>query len=517
MISSELVDLSRFQFALTALYHYLFVPLTLGLSFMLVVMEGCFVVTGKQVYKDMTRFWGKLFGINFAIGVATGITMEFQFGTNWAYYSHYVGDIFGAPLAIEGLMAFFMESTFVGLFFFGWNRLSKGGHFLATFLMALGTNLSALWILVANAWMQHPVGSEFNYETMRMELVNFWAVVSSEWAQAKFMHTVNAGYMTGAMFVLAISAWYLLKGRDIDFAKKSLRVAAVFGLLATIFTLHMGDESGYLVTRDQPAKVASFEAVWDTHEAPAPLSLFAVPNQAERKNDVNIELPWLFGLMGTRSISTEITGANQIVATNEKRIENGIKAVKLLEALRADKKNADLRAQFDAVKADLGFGLLLKKYTTDVSKATPEQIKEAALSTVPHTASMYWSFRIMVGCGIGALILFLLGTIFSLKNNVETKHWALKLMFLGLPLPWLACEFGWMVAEYGRQPWTIWEMLPTDLSVSALSVGDVLGAVLGFAILYTVMIIVEMWLMVRYARRGPSTLGTGRYFFERKA
>ena len=241
MISSELVDLSRFQFALTALYHYLFVPLTLGLSFMLVVMEGCFVVTGKQVYKDMTRFWGKLFGINFAIGVATGITMEFQFGTNWAYYSHYVGDIFGAPLAIEGLMAFFMESTFVGLFFFGWNRLSKGGHFLATFLMALGTNLSALWILVANAWMQHPVGSEFNYETMRMELVNFWAVVSSEWAQAKFMHTVNAGYMTGAMFVLAISAWYLLKGRDIDFAKKSLRVAAVFGLLATIFTLHMGD------------------------------------------------------------------------------------------------------------------------------------------------------------------------------------------------------------------------------------------------------------------------------------
>ncbi len=248
MISSELVDLSRLQFAFTSMYHFLFVPLTLGLSFMLVVMEACYVVTGREVYKDMTRFWGKLFGINFALGVATGITMEFQFGTNWAYYSHYVGDIFGAPLAIEGLMAFFLESTMVGLFFFGWNRLSKGGHLAVTFLMALGTNLSALWILIANAWMQYPAGSEFNFVTMRMEMANFWEVVTSPWAQAKFMHTINAGYMTGAMFVLSISAWYLIKGRDIDFAKKSIRLAACFGFIATLLTIHMGDESGYLVT-----------------------------------------------------------------------------------------------------------------------------------------------------------------------------------------------------------------------------------------------------------------------------
>lgn len=217
------------------------------------------------------------------MGVATGITMEFQFGTNWAYYSHYVGDIFGAPLAIEGLLAFFLESTFVGLFFFGWNRLSKKKHLLVTFLMALGSNLSALWILIANAWMQYPIGSDFNFLTMRMETTDFWSVVTSPWAQAKFMHTINAGYMTGAIFVLAISAFYLIRGRDIAFAKRSIKVAAVFGLMATIFTLHMGDESGYLVAQNQPTKIAAMEAAWETHEAPAPLSLFAIPNEAERK------------------------------------------------------------------------------------------------------------------------------------------------------------------------------------------------------------------------------------------
>ena len=348
MLSQELVDLSRLQFAMTAMYHFLFVPLTLGLSFMLVVMEACYVVTGREVYKDMTRFWGKLFGINFALGVATGITMEFQFGTNWAYYSHYVGDIFGAPLAIEGLMAFFLESTFIGLFFFGWNRLSKGGHMAVTFLMALGSNLSALWILVANAWMQYPVGSEFNYETMRMEMNNFWEVVTSPWAQAKFMHTINAGYMTGAMFVLAISAWYLIRGRDIGFAKRSLRLAAVFGFVASILTVHLGDESGYLVTQNQPQKIASMEAVWETHEAPAPLSLFAITDEEARKNTFEISFPWLMGLMGTRSLSQEIEGINPLVEKAQARIINGQRAVTLLESLRKDKDNASLRVRLEA-------------------------------------------------------------------------------------------------------------------------------------------------------------------------
>ncbi len=517
MFSSELVDLSRLQFALTAMYHFLFVPLTLGLSFMLVVMETCYVVTGREVYKDMTRFWGKLFGINFALGVATGITMEFQFGTNWAYYSHYVGDIFGAPLAIEGLMAFFMESTFIGLFFFGWNRLSKGGHLISTFLMALGSNLSALWILVANGWMQYPVGSEFNYTTMRMEMTNFWEVVSSPWAQAKFMHTINAGYMTGAMFVVAISAWYLIKGRDIGFAKRSLRLGAVFGLVATVLTLHMGDESGYLVTQDQPTKIASMEAIWETHEAPAPLSLFAVPDEEARTNTVDISIPWLFGLMGTRSLSQEIEGINPLVEKNEARIINGQRAVTLLEELRKDKENLTLRQQFDEVKGDLGYGLLLKKYVTDVSKATPEQIRSAALSTVPAVLPMYWSFRLMIFCGIASILVFLLGTVYSIKGTIASKPGMLKLFLLALPLPWIACEAGWFVAEYGRQPWTIYEVLPVDLSVSALSAGDLWGSLAGFVLLYTALLVVEMWLMIRIAKLGPSSLGTGRYFFERKA
>lgn len=515
MIPSDLVDLSRLQFALTAMYHFLFVPLTLGLSFMLVVMEVTYVITGKQLYKDMTRFWGKLFGINFALGVATGITMEFQFGTNWAYYSHYVGDIFGAPLAIEGLMAFFLESTFIGLFFFGWDRLSKGKHLLATVLMALGSNLSALWILVANAWMMNPVGSEFNFETMRMEMTNFWAVISSEWAQAKFVHTVGGGYMTGAFFVMAISAYYLLKKQDVSFAKSSFRLAAVFGAVASVMTIHMGDESGYLVTRDQPTKIAAMEAVWETHEAPAPLSLFAIPDQEAKTNTVEISIPYVFGIIGTRSLSTPIPGIKELEAQAEQRIINGQKAIETLEALRADPNNESLRSEFLQVKDDLGFGLLLKKHTDDVSKATPEMIKAAAESTVPLVAPMYWSFRLMIGSGLAMALIFVLGIFFSMKNTLAEKTWFQKLTLLALPLPWVACEAGWFVAEYGRQPWTIYNVLPTHLSVSSLSSGEVIGSLVGFVVLYTALLIVEMWLMIRFGKKGPSSLGTGRYHFEK--
>ncbi len=239
----DIVELSRLQFALTAMYHFLFVPLTLGMAFLLAIMETVYVLSGKQIYKDMTKFWGKLFGINFALGVATGLTMEFQFGTNWSYYSHYVGDIFGAPLAIEGLMAFFLESTFVGLFFFGWDRLGKVQHMCVTWLVALGSNLSALWILVANGWMQNPIASDFNFETMRMEMVSFSELVLNPVAQVKFVHTVASGYVTGAMFILGISAWYMLKGRDFAFAKRSFAIAASFGMAAVLSVIVLGDES----------------------------------------------------------------------------------------------------------------------------------------------------------------------------------------------------------------------------------------------------------------------------------
>lgn len=511
MISEQLVNLSRLQFAATALYHFLFVPLTLGLVWILVIMESVYVMTGNVVWKDMTRFWGKLFGINFALGVTTGITLEFQFGTNWAYYSHYVGDIFGAPLAIEGLMAFFLESTMIGLFFFGWDRLSKTQHLMVTTLMAISTSLSALWILIANGWMQHPVGAEFNYQTMRMEMVDFWAIVFNPDAQAKFVHTVSAGYVTGAMFVLSISSWYLLKKRDVEFAKRSFRVAAAFGLASALSVIVLGDESGYTVGEAQQTKLAAMEAMWETKPAPAGLTLVAGINEAGQKNDWEIEIPWLMGLIGTRSISKEIPGIHEIKAKNRERIVRGVVAVTALEALRANRDDTVAKQVFEQHKADLGFGLLLKKYVTDVTQATPEIIDKAANDTVPRVTPMFWTFRVMVGLGFAMLALFALAFWSTIKTATMQKPWLLKWALWMLPAPWIASELGWIVAEYGRQPWTIYGVLPTHLSVSTLSVNSLYGSLAGFVGFYTVLLVVEMYLMLKFVRMGPGSLGTGRY------
>ncbi len=511
MSIDHVVDVSRLQFAVTALYHFLFVPLTLGMTWLLVIMEATYVMTGKQVYQDMTRFWGKLFGINFALGVTTGITMEFQFGTNWAYYSHYVGDIFGAPLAIEGLMAFFLESTFIGLFFFGWDRLSRRQHLLVTVLMAVGSNLSALWILIANGWMQNPVGAEFSYHTMRMEMTDFWAVVFNPDAQAKFVHTVSAGYVTGAMFVLSISSWYLLRGRDIGFAGKSFRIAAAFGFASVCSVIVLGDESGYTVGEAQQTKLAAMEAMWHTEPAPAPFNVLAWPNETTMQNDWQVQIPWLMGLIGTRSLSQPIPGIHDILAVNRARIVSGAQAVTALARLRQQRDDAVALARFNAHKADLGFGLLLKKYTDDVSTATPAMIDAAARDTIPKVAPMFWSFRLMVALGMAMLTLFGLALWASVKGDFARRPRLLKAALYGLPMPWLACEVGWFVAEYGRQPWTIYGVLPTHLSVSTLSVGSLYGSLAGFIGFYTVLLCVEMYLMVRFARQGPGSLGTGRY------
>ena len=488
MIPEQLVDLSRLQFAATAMYHFLFVPLTLGMVWLLVIMETVYVMSGRQVWKDMTRFWGKLFGINFALGVTTGITLEFQFGTNWAYYSHYVGDIFGAPLAIEGLMAFFLESTFIGLFFFGWDRLTKVQHLMVTTLMAVGTNLSALWILIANGWMQNPVG--------------------------KFVHTVSAGYVTGAMFVLSISSWYLLKGRDVEFAKRSFRVAAAFGLASVLSVIVLGDESGYTVGEAQQTKMAALEAMWETEPAPAGLKLIAGINEAQQKNDWEVEIPWVMGLIGTRSVSKQIPGIHEIKAKNRERIINGITAVIALETLRKHRDDPVARQTLEATKGDLGFGLLLKKYTADVRQATPEMIQKAVDSTVPRVTPMFWSFRIMVGLGFAMLLLFGLAFWSTLKSQCRARPWLLRWALWMLPAPWIASELGWFVAEYGRQPWTIYGVLPTHMSVSTLSVNSLYGSLAGFIGFYTVLLVVEVYLMVKFARIGPGSLGTGRYAHE---
>ncbi|PIT38317.1 cytochrome ubiquinol oxidase subunit I [Snodgrassella alvi] len=507
----DLVELSRLQFALVALYHFLFVPLTLGMTWILVIMESVYVLTGKQIYKDMTRFWGKLFGINFALGVTTGITMEFQFGTNWSYYSHYVGDIFGAPLAIEGLMAFFLESTFVGLFFFAWDRLSRPGHLLVTVLMALGTNLSALWILVANGWMQDPVGAHFNFESMRMEMTSFSEIFLNEVAQNKFVHTVSAGYVTGAIFVMAISAWYMLKRQDVEFAKKSFRIAVGFGVASILSVIVLGDESGYTVGKSQQTKMAALEAMWETEPAPASFNLIALPNEDAMKNDFTVRIPWAMGLIGTRSLDKQIPGIKEIIVDNIERIRNGREAVIALEALRKNRSDELAKENLKKYGNDLGFGLLLKSYVPDVRQATEADIAHAARETIPRVAPMFWSFRIMVLCGFLMLLLMAVAFYASVKNNFAEKRWLLKWTFWSLPLPWLACEAGWFVAEYGRQPWTVYGVLPTNLSVSSLTAANIWGSIFGFVTLYTILLIVEVYLMVRFSRQGPGSLGTGRY------
>lgn len=507
MIDFEVVNLSRLQFALTALYHFLFVPLTLGLSMILVIMEATYVMTGKVIWKQMTQFWGVLFGINFAMGVATGITMEFQFGTNWAYYSHYVGDIFGAPLAIEGLMAFFLESTFVGLFFFGWNRLSKVGHLIVTGLVALGSSLSALWILIANAWMQNPIGAEFNYETMRMELTSFGAVIFNPVAQAKFVHTVAAGYVVGSVFVLSISAWYLLRGRNVEIARRSLAVAASFGLACSLSVVVLGDESGYVASENQKMKIAAIEAAWHTEPAPAGFTIFGVPDVAERRTHAEVKVPWLLGLIATRSIDGEVAGITELVEQAKQRVRNGMQAHAALQRMRADPNDAEARAQFEAHRADLGYGLLLLRYTTDPATADADLIERAAWSTVPNVPVLFWSFRIMVALGFFFIFLFGAGFYLAARHRFDSNRWFLRLAFFSLPLPWVAAELGWIVAEYGRQPWAIDGLLPTFLGVSTTSAANVWMSLLGFVVFYTALAVVDIYLMLRLVRRGPDGLG----------
>lgn len=513
---ADVVELSRFQFASTALYHFIFVPLTIGLSFLLAVMESLYVMTGKTVYKDMTKFWGKLFGINFAVGVATGLTMEFQFGTNWAYFSHYVGDIFGAPLAIEALIAFFLESTLVGMFFFGWERLTKRQHLSATWLMALGSNFSGLWILMANGWMQNPVGAEFNYQTMRMEMVDFAQVVFNPVTQVKFVHTVAAGYTTGALFIMGISAYYLLKGRDLPFARRSFAIASAFGMAAILSTVLLGDESGYELGDVQQVKLAAIESEWNTEEAPASFTLFGLPNQDTMETDYAIKIPYLMGIIATRSLDKPVTGIKDLIAQNEQRIRSGMQAYGLLEKLRAGNDQPDVIAQFDEIKQDLGYGLLLKKYTDKVVDATDSQVKLAAQDTIPQVAPLFWSFRIMVASGVLMFVIIGLSFVQVCRQKIESNRWLLRAALWVIPVPFIACEAGWFVAEYGRQPWAIGEVLPVNIAVSDLTPSDIWIS-LGFVfVLYSIFLCIEAFLMVKFAKRGPSVLKTGRYHFERE-
>jgi cytochrome bd ubiquinol oxidase subunit I len=501
LIDQTVVDLSRAQFAATALYHFLFVPLTLGLSFMMAIMESVYVMTGREIWRKMTLFWGTLFGINFAMGVATGIVMEFQFGMNWSYYSHYVGDVFGAPLAIEGLMAFFLEATFIGLFFFGWDRLSKVGHLVVTWLVALGANFSALWILIANGWMQYPVGATFNPDTMRMEITNFMEVIFNPVAQAKFVHTVSAGYVTGAVFVMAISALFLLRGNHIELAKRSMVVAASFGLAAALSVVVLGDESGYVATEHQKMKIAAMEAMYHTEAAPAGLALVAFP-QADG-SIWEIKIPWVLGLITTRSFDTELPGIDDLVIHAGERIRNGLNAYTALEILQADRTNEAARATITETWPDLGYALLLKRYRVDIENATDAEIAMAAADTVPDVWPLFWTFRLMVGVGFFFIAFFALAFWKASRGTLDKHKSFLKVAVAVLPLPWVAAEAGWIIAEYGRQPWAIEGVLPTFYAASGLTVTDLVISLTFYVTVYTVLAVIMVWLMTKAIKAGP--------------
>lgn len=500
------VDWSRAQFALTAIYHFLFVPLTLGLSFIIAIMESMYVKTGDIAWKKITRFWMGLFAINFAIGVATGIIMEFEFGTNWANYSWFVGDIFGAPLAVEGILAFFMESTFFAVMFFGWNKVGKKFHLLSTWLVALGSNLSAFWILVANGWMQHPIGMHFNPLTARNEMENFFDVIFSPIAIAKFLHTVSSGYVVSALFVIGISAWFMLQKRDILFAKRSMIVAATFGLLTSLFLTLTGDESAYRVAQNQPVKLAAMEGLYKG-ESRAGIIAFGILNPNKKIGDDqseflgDIELPYMLSLLGYRNVNAFVPGLDDVVNGNEKhhirpaneRIESGKVAIQALSDFRdAKSKNDPLAMQtaeqtLQAHMHDFGYG-----YFTN-----PEQI-------VPPIALTFYSFHIMVSLGMWFIVLFILTLFFALKKEIEKTKPLLYAALWSIPLGYIAAEAGWIVAEVGRQPWAIQDLMPVSVAATHLSSGNIMLSFSLFAVLFTVLLIAEVKIMLKQIVIGPN-------------
>jgi cytochrome d ubiquinol oxidase subunit I len=503
MIDMTVVELSRWQFAATAMYHFIFVPLTIGLSVMMAIMESVYVMTGRDVWRKATLFWGTLFGVNFAMGVATGVVMEFQFGMNWSYYSHYVGDVFGAPLAIEGLMAFFLEATFIGLFFFGWDRLSKVGHLAVTWLVALGANFSALWILIANGWMQNPVGSKFNPDTMRMEVTDFVAVLFNPVAQAKFVHTVSAGYVCGAVFIFAISCFFLVRGKHVELAKRSMVVAASFGLASALSVVVLGDESGYIATEHQKMKIAAMEASYHTEPAPAPWTIFALPGPDGGAPSFSIQVPWAGGIITTRSLNEELPGIEELVEHAQTRIRSGMIAYDALQQIRADGTNAEARAVFDEHWADLGYGLLLKRYREDVGNATDQEVAQAAADTVPGVWPLFWTFRIMMGLGFFFIGFFALWFYRASRGWLDTNKPLLWFSVFLLPAPWIAIESGWFIAEFGRQPWVVEGVLPTFYAASGLNFWDLVISLSFFVTLYSILFVIMVILMVKIIKAGP--------------
>lgn len=508
------VDLSRWQFALTVMFHFLFVPITLGLTWILVVMEASYVITRKTVYKDMTRFWGKLLAINFAIGVISGITMEFEFGLNWAYFSRMIGGSFGPVLAIEGITAFMLEATMFGLFFFSWDKLSRMAHFVVTILMAFGASLSIVNILAANSWMQHPISTDFNYQNMTLQLHSIAALYMHYLAQIRVGHVAFAGFFLSSIFVMGISAYYLLKKQDIAFAKRSFAIAVGFGFICSIAVAFYGDQNGLEVTQDDPEKMAAIEAQWQTQKAPAAWIVIAWPDQRTQKNYFSVNIPYALSLIATHSLSGTVEGIHSIVERHEQRVKNGIKSYDALQKIWMGNKTAANQAMYQKYLNDLGFAYLLLPYTKNVIGATPAQIKLAAQSTIPNVATAFWSFRIMIGLWFILFILIITGLIYSYCDSLEKHPRFLRFCLWSIPLPFICAEAGWVLAEVGRQPWLIHNVMPVFEGISSLNAASLITSLVLFCVFYGVLFSVELFLMFKFARKGPSSLHTGKYHFE---
>ncbi|MDX9813581.1 MAG: cytochrome ubiquinol oxidase subunit I [Sulfurimonadaceae bacterium] len=504
-MEDSLVDWSRAQFALTAMYHWLFVPLTLGLGFIVAIMESIYVKTGSDFWKKTTRFWMGLFAINFAIGVATGIIMEFEFGTNWANYSWFVGDIFGAPLAVEGILAFFMESTFFAVMYFGWDKVGKGFHLLSTWLVAIGSNLSALWILVANGWMQFPTGMSFNPNTIRNEMVNFWDVLFSPVAISKFLHTIASGFVTAGVFVVAISAWYLLRNREVLFAKRSMIIGATFGLITSLFLAISGDESAYQVAQKQPVKLAAMEGLYKGEEG-AGVVAFGVLNPKKKLQDelnpylLELKIPYLLALLGEHDLSAYSGGLEDFVYGNDKyniesatsKIEKGKIAISALEEYKEAKK----------ISNELGAKQAHERLLEYMPYFGYGHLKKAE-DIIPPIATTFYSFHIMVWLGGWFLVMFVLVLFFVMKKDITNHKWVLKSAFWSLPLVYIAGEAGWVVAEVGRQPWAIQDLMPVGVAATHIASSNVMFSFFMFAFLFTTLLIAEIKIMTKQIKIGP--------------
>ena len=508
LTTTTLVEWSRWQFAMTAIYHYMFVPLTLGLSFLLAIMETMWVRTGKAEWLNATKFWMKLFAINFAIGIATGLILEFQFGSNWSNYSWFVGDIFGAPLAIEGLFAFFLEATFFAVMFFGWNRVSRRFHLVSTWMVFIGSNISALWILVANAWMQNPVGMEFNPMTARNEMSDFWAVLLSPTAMSKFFHTVTSAYTLSACFVVGVSAWFILKKRHFEFARKSILLASVFGFLSIIATIFTGDISAQDVTRTQPMKLAAMEGLNEGGKG-APFTLIGLtctdpqlPSERMKTVKYGITIPKLLSFLGYHDFDAYVPGIQNIMdgytsedgkvyPSIEQRMANGRLAIDALKTYKQAVKDKDdalasqslqtLRANFQ----DFGYGYLNSPY-----------------DTIPPVPLVFYSFRLMVGLGMRFVLLFICSWWYAKKRKLEKFKFIPYLAIACVPLAYIASQCGWIVAEVGRQPWVVQNLMPTNVAITRIASGWVVTTFWMFAILFTLLLIAEIGIMFTQIRKG---------------